>query len=324
DRWRAYAGELLELEAWLLNDTPDDYQGLKLVATLRNETEDYASFELEADIGSVNSAYVGSVPFVMPTVDGRRTLQADISLFNRSGELVNSERFDIEVFPNNLKLADGEPEPAAAVHAAAIGTAAEALLAAMGLPCRTYEAGLPFDVIFLSSAEAFRLHETEIAGRIEAGARAIIVPDEGGEAEWRIGDIAVRQEKTGSLYTLAFDEADVRLELFGSSDFQFFYNQTLDRIDALTGCGWHSESMSPLLYAYAKPKGGTRSGGAPKRRVPVVGSVRYGRGELLFVGLRLEGRLGCNPPLDLLLQELIVGRGQGRGELTIREGGGGV
>jgi len=322
DRWRAYAGELLELEAWLLNDTPDDYQGMKLVATLRSETEDYASFELEADIGGADSAYVGSVPFVMPAVDRRRTLQADISAYNRAGELLNSERFDIEVFPNDVTFVDGEPT--AAVNAAAIGTAAEALLAAMGLPCRTYEASLPFDVIFLSSAEAFRLHETEIAGRIEAGAKAIIVPDEGGEAEWRIGDIAVRQEKTGSLYTLAFDEADKRLERFEASDFQFFYNQTLDRIDALTGCGWYAESMSPLLYAYAKPKGGTPSDGARKRRVPVVGSVRHGRGELIFVGLRLEGRLGCNPPLDQLLQELVVGCRQGRGALTIREGGGGL
>ncbi|MDQ8735370.1 glycoside hydrolase family 2 TIM barrel-domain containing protein [Paenibacillus sp. LHD-38] len=303
DRWRAYTGELVELEAWLLNDTPDEYQGLRLVATLRNETEDYASFELEADIGSTDSAYVGSVPFVMPAVDRRRTLQADISLYNRAGELINSERIDIEVFANNVELIEGETT----VTAAAIGTAAEALFSAMGVRSRSYAAGLPFDVIALSSAEAFRLHETEIARAINAGARAIIIPDERGEAEWRIGDITVRQEKAGSLYTLAFDEADKRLERFGASEFQFFYNKTLDRMDALTGCGWCSESMSPLLYTYAKPGSGTASAGSRKRRVPVVGSVRLGRGELIFMGLRLEGRMGCNPPLDLLLHEIIFG-----------------
>ncbi|OZB99089.1 glycoside hydrolase family 2 [Paenibacillus sp. XY044] len=306
DRWRAYAGELIELEAWLLNDTPCDYEGLRLVVTLRDDDRDFASYELNAEIGGAASACVGTVQLRMPKVDGRRAFHADISMYNQDGDHLNSERFSIEVFARNEQAAKDAADPAIVT----LGTTAEALITAMGADSRNYESGRPFDVIVMSSLDAYLQHEPQIAASIRAGARAVILPDEEGQTDWPIGDNMVQQTKVSSLYTLAFDANTLRLKSFMPRDFQYFYNQTSDRMDALSRCAWQSESVEPLLYTYAKPKQGSVSAGTGKRRVPVVGSVQLGAGEFIMLGLRLEGQIGCNPPLDLLMQDLVLGRRQ--------------
>ncbi|MBB3126150.1 hypothetical protein FHS19_000804 [Paenibacillus rhizosphaerae] len=306
DRWRAYAGGLIELEAWLLNDTPCDYEGLRLVVTLRDDDRDFASYELDAEIGSAASACVGTVQLRMPKMDGRKTFHADISMYDQSGEHLNSERFSIEVFAENAQVAKAAAGPTIVT----LGQNAEALVTAMGAECKKYEAGRPFDVIVMSSIVAYLQHEPQIASLIRAGARAIVLPDEEGETDWPIGGNVVQQTKVSSLYTLAFDDNEHWLKSYRTYDFQYFYNQTSDRMDALTRCAWQSESVVPLLYTYAKPKQGSDSAGTRKRRVPVVGSVRLGTGEYIMLGLRLEGRIGYNPPLDYLMQDLVIGRGQ--------------
>lgn len=303
DRWRAYSGEQIELEAWLLNDTSIDQQDLRIVVTLRDEVQDYASYELEAGIAAVDSAYVGTIPLAMPQVDGRKTLHADISLYNQAGAPVNSERFDIEVFGKQVLF----NEALAGHNIATLGSMAEQLTASVGLASHKYEAGSAFDLIVLSSVEELAPFEAEIAAGLKRGAKAILLPDSmNREAEWTIAGQQIQQKRVSNLYTLAFDQEDARFEGSDAYDYQFFYNRDIDRMEALTSSGWYGESLDPLLYTYAKPASGTTSQGARKRRIPVVGTLQMGAGEIILVGLRLVGKVGCNPPLDDLLYQLIL------------------
>ncbi|WP_339319501.1 sugar-binding domain-containing protein [Paenibacillus sp. FSL R10-2734] len=302
DGWRAYAGEAIELEAWLLNDTAVDYKELRVGVTLRDDTCDYVSYELEADIAAVYSAYVGTVPLLMPQIEGRQTLHADISLYSQDGELLNSERFDIEVYGKPVDFRDATTGR----YIVTLGEAAGALITSMGIHSRKHEAGRSFDLIVLSSIEDYAPYEVEIAAAIKRGATAILLPDAASrEAEWRMAELIVQQKKVSNLYTIGFDEDDPQFEPYNAYDFQFFYNRTVDRMEALTASGWYSDSLIPLLYTYAKPTSDSLSAGARKRRLPVVGTVPLGMGEIILMGLRLEGRVGCNPPLDHLLTQLL-------------------
>ncbi|MGG1553493.1 glycosyl hydrolase 2 galactose-binding domain-containing protein [Paenibacillus ferrarius] len=303
DRWRAYAGEVVELEAWLLNDTPAAYNDCRIIVTLRDDGSDIASFSIDARVEAVSSCYSGTLALVMPDTDGRRTVYAEACLLNASGQVLNGEQFEIEVFARR-DASDAQS------HIAYIGEKAKQLCSERQWIAISYSSKIDCDTILISSSESFRTHETEIRKRVEAGATAVFLSDENGHGQWRIGGEDVKEEKTGALFTLACDESLSGLIGTAPSDFSYFFNRATDRIDPLTGCGWRSEGVTPLLYTYEKPSLGKSpaptSAGKPK--IAVVGTRKLGSGSLVFIGLELEGRIGCNPPLDRLLASLVSGK----------------
>ncbi|MGG1514170.1 sugar-binding domain-containing protein [Paenibacillus oryzisoli] len=299
DRWRAYAGEVVELEAWLLNDTSTAYNGCSIIVTLRDEKADYASFAIEAQVKGVSSCYSGTVTLVMPEVEGRHTVYAEACLIDASGCILNGERFEIEVFARtDVAVTSG--------RIAYIGEKAEKLCSALELSGASFSPESPFDTIIVSSCERFRVHEIEVRQRVEAGATAVFLSDETGHRQWRIGDVIVHEEPIGALFTLARDGSEPLLSETKPADFSYFYNRMTDRIDPLTGCGWRSERLTPLLYTYERPPHGQPPTPVGKPKLAVVGSRMLGEGSLVFIGLELEGRIGCNPPLDRLLASLAA------------------
>lgn len=308
DRWRAYAGETVELEVWLLNDTSDHYRDCRILVTLRDEKEDIASFEIQAEAGAVSSVYAGSVPLELPAVTGRRMFYADACLLDAAGRVVNSERFELEVF----EAADvGEAARDGMGRIMYLGAGAEKLCSELGIPGTAYQPGSPsvsasaFDTLVVSSSAALRQVEAEVLERIEAGAKAVFLPDEEGAEEWKLGGAVIQAVKADGLFTLARDEADPVLGGFGAEDFGYIYNRETDRIDPITACSWQADGMAPLLYTYAKPGHGSAPTVNGKRRLPIVGATRAGEGSLVFTGLLLEGRIGCNPVLDRLFLSLL-------------------
>ncbi|WP_238358122.1 glycosyl hydrolase 2 galactose-binding domain-containing protein [Cohnella zeiphila] len=163
------------------------------------------------------------------------------------------------------------------------------------------------DAIVVSSAAAFRRCELLVRERVEAGACVIFLQEEDGGEAWAFGGATMRPEPAKGLFFLARNAADSRLRDTAETDFSFFYNRLEDRIDPLAGVGWSADGaeLAPLLYTYAKPAHGGEPRPVGKRQLPVVASLPYGRGEALFVGLLLDGRLGCNPALDRLMRALI-------------------
>lgn len=295
DRWRAYAGETVELEAWLLNDTAKEYRDLRIQVTLRDETGDIRSFEAQAEAGPVSSVYAGSVPLELPEVSGRRMLYADACLVDATGKVWNAERFELEVFGK----AEAEAE-AGDAKIMCLGAQAEELISQLGVSGTSYQPGAAFDTLVVSSSKALLEAESEVRAMLESGAKVIVLPDEEGAAEWKLGPRVIKEKKTEGLYTLTANAADPLLHGFGAEDFGYFYNRGTDRIDPLTACSWQADDMTPLLYTYAKPDHGTAPTVNGKRKLPVVGTMPEGKGWLIFSGLLLQGRIGWNPTLDRL------------------------
>ncbi|WJH33820.1 hypothetical protein N6H14_28100 [Paenibacillus sp. CC-CFT747] len=300
DRWRAYAGESIELETWLLNDSAEEVNGARLLVTLRDETTDYATYELEVNMEAAASRYAGSVSLQMPQSSGRKRVYAEASLLNASGQLLNGERFEIEVFEKAAPAGEG-------VRIAHLGAQAQQVCRDMGLKSRPYSAGDEFDTLLVSSSEAFRVHESEVSQRIKAGAQAVFLADEDGSASWSVGETEIHREKAGGVFTVSFQAQDPSREGLDSSDFRYFYNRTTDRIEPLAGCAWRTEGLAPLLYTYGKPPHGSQPSVEGKPKLAVVGSLKLGQGRAVFIGLLLQGRLGVNPPLDSLLAGILSG-----------------
>jgi len=104
DRFTVYDGDLCEIEAWILNDTTESYRDCKIMATVRNESRDFESFEITADAKAAYPNYAGTIAFKAPAVKDREKLHIDAVLVDNEGNKVNSERLTLEVFEKYTKV----------------------------------------------------------------------------------------------------------------------------------------------------------------------------------------------------------------------------
>lgn len=297
DRWRAYAGEQIEVEAWLLNDTPQAYRSCQVRITLRDDREDAASFEITADAVAVSPTYAGTVLLTMPQVMERRMFYADATLLDETGASRSTERFEIEVFPRMgmLKEEDG---------IVFLGASAEILLTELDVRCTHYKPDQPFQTIVISSLDAFECCRTEIELQIRNGARAVFLPDDNARKEWTICGSEVQEKEMTELFVLVHQAAMHPHALSLPFDFSYCYNRVTDRMDPIAQSYIELKGIEPLLYTYEKPSRIEPKNNGKKKRA-VVGKKQIGSGEVILVRLLLHGRTGFNPTIDQFIHSIL-------------------
>lgn len=295
DRWRAYAGETVEVETWLLNDTAADRKNLRIIATVRDDQQVYASFETEGEVAAVSSAYAGTVQFIVPDVKGRKALYVDACLQDEEGRVLNQERFVLEAFERQAPVGNRAVQ--------ALGDRADLICSLIGVPV------VPFSVdgdeegaIAVSTAELFHQHKETILNQVQRGATAVLFGSAAEGSAWELPDGTVKAVKLREVYTLAADTSDPRLAWMKPNDIAFLYNRLTDQIDGITHSQVVGDGIEPIVFTYQQHK---QPGG--KTKLPVVARKPCGSGEFIFVVLPLEGRIGCNPPLDWLLASYLAG-----------------
>ncbi len=99
DRWQSYENELIEVEAWVLNDTPNQYDNLTMYATIHNGNTTFDSYVLEMiNIDKVNSKLVGIIPVTIPPTLVEQELFVDLEL-RYDDEIINHDRLIIKTYP---------------------------------------------------------------------------------------------------------------------------------------------------------------------------------------------------------------------------------
>ncbi|MEI7025583.1 glycoside hydrolase family 2 protein [Paenibacillus sp. y28] len=299
DRWKAYEGETLEIEAWLLNDSARAYEDCRIVATLRDDTRDYGSYEMACHLNTASSAYAGSIRFTVPPVENRSNLYMDACLVDEDGQVLNMERFTLEAFAKLSAAEQGQP-----VY---FDSESELLCSLLGLPGKAFTAGsLANKTLVAASHEAFDAHRDSILEAVQQGATGVLILRNTDNTPWQIGSEEVRTVKLRELYTLSLQVDFARQNGLKPDDLAYLYNLTNDRIDALSNCYLQGEGIEPLVFSYlaqGEPNG--------KRKLPLVGKKAYGKGEFVFICLPLTGRVGVNPGLDRLLHSILLKKEEG-------------
>jgi hypothetical protein len=296
DRWRVYESETLEVEAWFLNDTPKEYDGCRIVATLRDDLREYGHYEITGHIPQATSAYAGTIRIQIPAVADRQHLYVDAVLLNDKGETVNMERFTFEAFARQ-----GKPKSLSPLY---LGGPAELLCSQLELTGEAYTAGEALErPMIVSSKEAFTAHRAELLARIHEGATALFLLNRF-EGEWELEDAPVQAVKLREVYTLAVKTDHPSLHGMKPDDLSFLYNLTSDRMDGIADSFLEGEGLEPIVYSY-------RAQGEPngKKKLPVVARKAFGKGHIYFSCLPLAGRVGFNPTLDRFLLSLLSERG---------------
>ncbi len=321
DRWKAYAGETLDVEVWALNDTPEEIRQCRIKAALRDAEEDHCRFEAVYDVKASAAECAGVLRLALPEVRERKRLYVDAFLLDGKGQKLNGERFEIEVFPSNRPVLDG--------RFYSIGRRADSVLDKLGITCDAFSMDniRSADVspeklrLCISDREGYNEVEEHISELVSKGATVLFIEAEGAggaRGNWAFAgksmayrnfferkDIeGVSEENDQGIFFVARDRRDPATREFAPGDFSFWYNSESDRIDYTAVRYIEGDGLAPLLFSYRKPAFSDRVKGK-KAKLPVAACMEYGRGRAYFVSLCTDGRVGLNPVLDSFLRKLL-------------------
>lgn len=292
DRWSAYSGEVMEAEAWVLNDLPEKQENLTVRASLENNNKIIESHVMECPaIGPCSSEISGMLKFKLPEVLVKTELILNLCL-EREGETISSDTLRIAAYP--LPVSE-TPVFCAGSKAARAASEARGVTSA---PLDRAEA------VLVSSIGAYEKTKNDIP----AGTRIVFLAPEDGDS-YEIGGREFKFEyifdpgETGEncdVKGISFAATTGRLkDRYGEFSMAYWYNGDEGYIDHVSKL-W-VDGIEPLVFGYEKPSFGKTTSGS-KKKLPVAGWI----GENRFLAAETEGRTGLNPALDGLMTDLLT------------------
>lgn len=295
DRLRVYCGETIEVETWVLNDTPQAGRG-KVIVTVRGES-DYESFAEVCTIAPAAAAYAGSVRFTVPNMPDRSLLHLDAALLDSTGKQINQERLTFTVYDP-----DAGQKGADSRSTAYLGAGAGELLRRMNLGGVAYHSGCGADVIVVSAGEELGRYQEQLSEAINRGAHVLVLRENDQPLHVELlGQTFISRPLTPVYFAAVNTDVNI-MEQFAADDFSYLYNGEKEMIDFTADSHLVGEGLEPLVYTYRKKQ---EPGSFGKARLPIVGTMRCGDGRLTLCSLPLSGKVGFNPPLDRLLLALL-------------------
>lgn len=286
DRNYAYAGEVIPVEGWLLNDTGAD-RNVTVKTAIKVNGKEIAYYEKKTCIRAAYSECAGIIPVTVPEVTAESAVRIDACILDENGELLNAESFQFLAYP---KTAGGTVYcigEKAREYAGLIGLSAQEAKSGSG-----NAAGLKAALISDYSQENLALAEELKAAEVKL---VLLLPDKPG-FETAVAGIDLKVNKCADVFFAASQES------YRKYHFNMLYNKDAGYIDFIGTASIESQTEGDVqVYSYRK-SGFTGSEGR-KPRLPFVESFEGGR--ITAISLQTEGRIGVNPNLDAFLRDCL-------------------
>ena len=301
DSLKAYSGELLEVEAWILNDTSHNLDDAKIIATLRNDSGDFASYESSVNATLASPTYIGSIKFQVPSTNSRQEFYIDAVLVSKDNRIIDEERLTLEAFKElevcrNRNIICFNPD----FISLFINENIKYIEKMNQAPNET-------DFIIIDNVVDFTKNKEQALTLVENGAKLLVDMAELREDDViSIGSKEYKPERNHGIYFVARDNKNVRTKEFGARDFYFLYNRQTDCIDSI--CDKYiktdSNAMETVLFSYQKPKFNEYVEGR-KKRLPVFSFIKYGKGEIILSTISLLKFKNVNPIFDKFFDNVL-------------------
>ncbi len=225
DRHSFFAGEPIELEAWVCNDRDDSPAGARIHYQLELNGKVLQAGAAAAQISALDAIYQGTVRFQAPQVVRRSVAMARLGLRDAGGKVLHDAALEVDIFPPPAKrelrrvYVLGRADGKAARLAAELGVAAVA-------------AGpiSPDDTVLIDDAKDAGRREHELAAAVREGARAVFLDLPAGSYTVAATPLEV-QPATPSVHFVSRDTGHPFVDGFRPNDFKFWY----DSPDGLSG-----------------------------------------------------------------------------------------
>ncbi len=294
DRWQVYCGESIEVESWLLNDTSKHYRDCKIVVTLRDDKNNYESFIHHCEVKGTSSCYAGTIRVNIPNdISDRGELYLDACLIDSKGQKLNYERMKLTVFQRKSLAANKT--------VAYLGADAYRLLYQLHIDAQDFsQLEYQADIIVVSSIEEYARNENQLLTQINNGANVVFIRDNNKPINIDIQGKIFSTKNINPIYFAAINRESRIMQQFRTEDFSYWYNVEQDMVDFIADSYIISDEIEPLIYTYHRKQANER-----KKRLPIVGTAKIGKGQVILCNLPIEGKIGYNPVLDRFVIKLL-------------------
>jgi hypothetical protein len=294
DRRAFFAGEPIELEAWVCNDLNTAPRDAKLHYQIECDGKVLQTGSTAVSVPVLNSAYQGTLRFQSPTVSARTAVTVRLGLLDAGGQVLHDTSLALDIFQREeVKLRRmyviGDAKGKAAQLAESLG-----VKPVFGGPMR---AG---DAILIDDMSAFAKVEAQIGQAVHEGARAVFLNLK--EGKYRMGgsDVVVGGAngdpmmgcKSTGLHFVSRATGHRLVEGFRPDDFKFWYNAQLDRPSPLLTCPcFKADGWEPILLSF---------------NAMAAGSKADGKGQWCVCQIELADRTVGNPVAAVFARRLLA------------------
>jgi hypothetical protein len=299
DRQAYFAGEEMQFECWMCNDTHDIPPGAQLRYQLEMGGKVVFAQQARAHVEACTSTFQGFLKLKAPPTGGADRAKATLrlALARADGSLLHDTAIEIDVFdPAQFEPADGRARTAY-VLGGRNGKAAQ-LARELGLSTAFSGAIRPGAVIVVDDVARYAARADEVARAVQAGATALFV--ELAPGEYEIGGQKVKVDPCGmdGRHFVSRDTAHPLVEGFGPYDFKFWYDPAVDRPAPLLDSVLEVTGWKPVLMS------GNGGWEIDWHATPAAVELQHGAGAYRICQVKLAGRL-VNPVARIFAQRLV-------------------
>jgi hypothetical protein len=284
DRRAFFAGEPIELEAWVCNDRNDAPSGAKLQYQIECDGQILQSGSTPATVPTLSTAYQGSLRFNVPSVKNRAVATVRLGLVDANGKLLHDTSATVDV------LARQQPELRRVYVLGKPDGKAARLANDLGAKPVFKGPVKSSDAIVIDDPAAFNARKAEITKAVQDGAKVAFLELPDGKYPIGGSEVSVGGTPTG-LHFVSRDTGHPLVKDFLPDDFKFWYNAQCDHpttilnTPAFNAAGWE-----PILSSFGAMAAGCKGDG---------------RGSWSVCQIELAGRIVGNPVAEIFARRLL-------------------
>lgn len=299
DRFRWFSGEPLKLEAWVSNDTSRTLDKYELRYQLEMNGKVFAGGRSAMSVPACESDFQGWLTAVAPEVAERTVLTARLAVVDESGQQINDNSMDIEIFPRTER----NTVASVAILGRKSGLAA-ALLSDLGAAVTQTESLANCAAILIDDFNIYQTRSDEVDAAVANGARAVFLELPPGRYQIADSFVTVKTSGFNPLHFVSCQTGHSLVAGFSAHDFRHWYDPGKDCIVPFLASTLKAPDFNAVLTA-----GNTDEQGHWGQALAVA-EKKSGRGEYVICQIKLAGRITTNPPAEKFAWA-VIGGGKG-------------
>jgi hypothetical protein len=294
DRFAYFAGEEMQLEAWVCNDLPTAPSAATLHYQLEMGGQVLLAQRAPATVPVSGSAFQGYLPFTAPNVQARTPVTVRLALLDEQGQVLHDTSLTLDVFP---KLA--VTKSPTAVVLGAVGGPASQLANELQLPLSPLADLQRASLILIDDPAQFAAHAHAITTAVEQGAIAVLLELPVGEFALADSTITIERAGMNPRHFVSRQTGHPLVAGFQPNDFRFWHDSRTGYVTPILHTTFSAKGWDAILTS---GNGDWSSGWGPAL---AVAEQRLGKGAFRICQLSLAGRTTTNPVARLFAQRLL-------------------
>jgi hypothetical protein len=286
DRTACFAGEPMQFELWVCNDTHEVPKHAQLRYQFEVDGKVVFAQQTRAQVKPCRSEFQGLLKLRAPDVASRTTATLRLALARRNGAVIHDTAIEVELFPT--------PEKASALDAVVIGDAA----IANKLGVRPVKSA---DLYLVTDARRYAARRRAIESAVEQGATVVFLELPVGEHQ--IGGTTVKVEECGMnpRHFVSRATGHPLVADYRPQDFRFWYDPAQRRPSPLLHTLFTAPGWTPIL---STGNGGWGGGWTPAL---AAAELLRGAGKYRICQVKLTDRVKTSPVARRFATALLAG-----------------